>query len=241
MFNAGIAGYTIIDELALLREKAIAFSLKLVVLAVFENDLADMKKESTGTMRQSAAGEATSTSWLCGGLRNLLAPLRRHLALNSIAERLKTKWDLARAGADIQRGEGQVGAPAALPDDERLAARYRDRFCATADLLHQNGIAFAAIFIPSADLVGDGLPSLMRPVLEAAAAETHTPYLDPTPVLAATPDAAERFYLLNRKPGTNQLTGNGHLSREGNAVIGKAVAEWLMQQALVPSAQSAKP
>ena len=44
MFNAGIVGYTIFDELAYLKDKAIAFKPQLVVLAVFENDLRDLLK-----------------------------------------------------------------------------------------------------------------------------------------------------------------------------------------------------
>jgi hypothetical protein len=32
----------------------------------------------------------------------------------------------------------------------------------------------------------------------------------------------------------DSFTGNGHLSREGNAVIGKAVAKWLSESQLIP-------
>src|SRR6202521_5057634 len=45
VFNAGIVGYTITDELGYLRDKAIAFKPRLVILAVCENDLYDMRKE----------------------------------------------------------------------------------------------------------------------------------------------------------------------------------------------------
>ena len=44
VFNAGIAGYTISDQLALLKDKGVAFKPGLVVLGVFENDLLDLRK-----------------------------------------------------------------------------------------------------------------------------------------------------------------------------------------------------
>ena len=53
------------------------------------------------------------------------------------------------------------------------------------------------------------------------------PYLDLTEVMRRQTDGPERLYLLQRDPATNALTGNAHLSREGNAVIGASVAAWL--------------
>src|SRR5262249_50000152 len=52
VFNAGIAGYTILDELAYLREKGIHLKPKLVVLGVFENDISDLRKEKNGVVQR---------------------------------------------------------------------------------------------------------------------------------------------------------------------------------------------
>ena len=45
VFNAGIAGYSIGDKLALLREKILSFRPDLLLLGVFENDVNDLRKE----------------------------------------------------------------------------------------------------------------------------------------------------------------------------------------------------
>jgi hypothetical protein len=72
----------------------------------------------------------------------------------------------------------------------------------------------------------------MEPVIRAATAANGTPYLDLTPTLRGERDPVTRLYLLQRGPG-GELKGDGHLSREGNAVIGRAVAEWLTARGLV--------
>jgi lysophospholipase L1-like esterase len=72
----------------------------------------------------------------------------------------------------------------------------------------------------------------MEPVIRAATAREGTPYLDLTPAFQARSDATSRLYLLKREP-TGELTGDGHLSREGNAVVGELLAEWLERMGLV--------
>jgi hypothetical protein len=75
-------------------------------------------------------------------------------------------------------------------------------------------------------------PSIMEPVVRDATAASGTPYLDLTSTFRAQPDPVSRLYLLQRA-ASGRLVGDGHISREGGAVIGQAVANWLAEAGLV--------
>jgi lysophospholipase L1-like esterase len=223
VFNAGIAGYTIRDELALLREKGLLLKPSLVVLGVFENDLHDLRKivsqRPLVEQRPSMAGTRQSLPYTS--------------ALFSVAKDVKSRLQMAAAGVDVVRGEGSATArPSAVSDKDELSARYAELYRETVELLKSNGIAFAVLFIPAAEMKDSD--SQMRPVIERLTRESGTPFLDVTPFLRTDEFATEKFYLLQRDAKGDGVTGNGHLSREGGAQIGRAVARWLVAQNLVP-------
>ena len=226
VFNAGIAGYTIADELAYLKERGVAFKPKLVVLAVFENDLQDLRKERSGALqRPEHARSASIAAWLKAAARNS--------AFVGLAEQVKGRLQFVRANVDVRRGEGSVTSTPPPPSHEAaLAARYDALFGEMAGLLKVENIALAVVFIPAADLLAENAVSAMEPIIRAATAATGTPYLDMAPVFRRQPDAVARLYLLQRDPA-GQLAGNAHLSREGNAVIGRTLADWLVERKLV--------
>jgi lysophospholipase L1-like esterase len=227
VFNAGIAGYTIADELAYVKEKGVALKPKLVVLAVFENDLFDLRKERDGALQRPAEG-------LAGNLGSAIKGWARHSAFVGLADQLRKRIDFARANIDVRRGEGPVaGADSHMLDASAHAARYTELFREMVKLLKSRGIALAVIFIPASDLLADGAVSTTEPVIQAAAAATGTPYFNLLPAFRAQQDPIARLYLLQGGP-TEGWTGNGHLSREGNAVIGRTVADWLTERKLVP-------
>lgn len=227
VFNAGIAGYTILDELAYLREKGIHLKPNLVILSVVENDINDLRKEKNGVVQRPHDDvQSRAIIWL--------KALVRGSALFSVAERIKSRMQLAAAGIDIRQGEPNATRPAQSSPDDRaaLAKRYGELFRETVALLKSQEVPLAVVFMPTADNVAEAAPSEMESTIQALTAETGTPYLDLTPVMRAQTDAPERLYLLQRKNGA--LTGNGHMSREGHAVVGRALVEWLIANKLVP-------
>jgi lysophospholipase L1-like esterase len=231
VFNAGIAGYTILDELAYLKQKGAAFSPKLVVLAVFENDLDDLRKEKNQYIRRPTDPPRSRISML-------VRELGRKSALISVFDQLRNRIKLAAAHVDIRRGEVNPTAPAhpspPPASSNVLARRYGELFRETVALLKSRGIALAVIFIPGPDAVGSGATSVMEPVIRTLALETGTPYLDLTTIMSAERDPEARLYLLQKDARTGNFAGNGHLSREGNAAIGRAVADWLASSQLIP-------
>jgi len=226
VFNAGIAGYTILDELAYLREKGIRLKPKLVVLGVFENDIDDLRKEKNGVVqRPKNDTQSRALIWL--------KALTRGSALFSVAQQIKAQMQLKSAGVDIHRGEANATRPAGrASDNSPYIKRYSALFRETARLLKSHNIPLAVIFIPAAEHVAENAGSEMEPVIRALTKETGTPYLDLTDAMRAEPDAGERLYLLQRQNGV--LNGNGHMSREGHAVVARALVDWLTASKLVP-------
>jgi lysophospholipase L1-like esterase len=227
VFNGAVAGYTIADELAYLREKGVAFKPDLVLLAAFENDLADLRKERDGTVQRPGA---TARSQLGISLK----AWGRSSALVNLAEQVKTKLAFRAAGIDVQRGEGDAPPSAPALSMDPLIARYSDLYRQTVRLIEASGLKLAVLYLPSNDVLTGNDASKLEPLVRALTAETRTPYLDLTPALRARNATAEMLYLLRRDPKGEGWTGNGHLSRAGNAVIGQTVAQWLLETGVVP-------
>ncbi len=227
VFNAGVSGYTILDELNYMREKGVDFKPALVVLGVFENDLYDLRKERNGTVQRPVGG--AMSEWT-----TTLKALARSWALVALAETAKARWQLTAAGVDTRRADVGVEAGARPPDHDALVARYSALFLDLAKLLESNAIKLAVIFIPGVTAIEDPAKSEMEPVIRRLTQESGVPYLDLTPAMRAVGDASERLFLLQRDVSGTGWTGNGHSSREGNAVIGRALSDWLIANALVP-------
>ena len=227
VFNAGVSGYSISDELAYLRDKGVAFQPSLVVLAAFENDVLDLRHGDTIRIRQSAS---TSMS--------LFRRFSQYSALMNVAYEIKTRLQFTLAGVDIRRGEGSRQAPSqgcdtAQPQDDPLQRRYGELFRETAALLRGRNIRFAVVYIPTAETVERTSTATVEPLVRSLAQETGTPYLNLTSAMQDEKDASSRLYLVQRDPQNDMLSGNGHLSREGNADVGRAIGEWLASEGLV--------
>lgn len=229
VFNGGIAGYTIYDELALLREKVVAFKPKLVVLGVFENDLTDLRRE-----RKTGIGMRPADSTL-NRAQTLLKVIARSSALVTLAQQVKSRMQLEAAGVNVLRGEGNIITPSGRPDDyDMLAERYGELFRETVRLVRSNGIGLAVIYIPGPHALNDPTKTFeMEKLIRTLTTEEKVPYLDVSDAMRAENDPATDLYLMQRDPRTGELAGNGHLSRQGNAVIGRTLAKWLREQNLI--------
>src|SRR5262249_52483775 len=83
VFNAGIAGYTLPDELAYLRDKGVHFKPRLVVLATTERNIYFMRREIARGLQRPQSRKPDS--WLETGLSDLL----RKSAVVELAEQVK--------------------------------------------------------------------------------------------------------------------------------------------------------
>ncbi len=230
VFNADIAGYTMADQLAWVKDKGLAFKPDMIVLGVFENDIGDYRRVLTGRatwlgVSHGAADEVNAPA----ALDELRVFLGHNAALYNLASQIKNAVRQRAAGIDTRRGEGDAALvqPDLGAEFARLAAAYEADFRQFAALARAAGIALAVVAIPSPSVLAEGMRAEVAPLVARLCAELDVPFLDPFDEFAAQPHAAENLYLLNWSTALNGYTGNGHLSRMGHSLIGRRVAVWL--------------
>jgi lysophospholipase L1-like esterase len=231
VFNAGIAGYSLADEVAYLRDKGVNFKPHLVLLAATERTFFSLRYEIAHQLRRPTSAPRSHFS-------ATLKAVGDRSALLALADQIKARIKIAAVGVDVHRGGDKLAmASAAVPPEpsrQAMVARSAELLSELVALLERHGIRHGVIFIPSAGALGRGETSEPESDVRAIARQAGTPYLDLTPHFHAQPDAFGRMYLLQRDVASGGLVGNAHLSREGNAVIGKAVADWLVESNLMP-------
>ena len=136
VFNAGIAGYTIGDELGLLKAKAGALRPGLVLLAVDDGDIEDLRRELARSQRPAHGSR----------LGQVVRMLGSHSALLGLAAKLRP--DRAWAGAPASRSEQTGRGPTRL-EQKRLAERYAELFRELVTLLANQQIPLAVLHIPA--------------------------------------------------------------------------------------------
>lgn len=229
VFNAGVSGYSIADQLDWLKDKAVAFKPDLVVLAVFENDVLDMRKYLAGTrLRREMRGDRDDRMtryWI----KRVRKAIGENSALYTLVKDSKTAAAMREAGVDPRRGEGDatLRRGGAAPDGSRLAELYAATFAEFVATARGAGIPIAVVAIPDADAIGSGERGEVATLVRALASAAALPFLDLHDAFAARPDATQSLYLLQWESAAGGLRGNGHLSREGHRVVGHHVAEWL--------------
>ncbi len=227
VFNAGVSGYTIYDELAWLRDKGVPFKPDLIVLGVFENDVFDYRRVLTGnaTRISGAVAGGGPSEWIA----RLRIALWQNSALYNIASAIKRAALLQASGINLRRGEGDAALvhPDSGAETARYVAAYEGDFRAFAQTAVAAGIPVAVVSIPSYDSIVADVRPTTAPVARRLSAEFGFPFLDLEPVFAAIPDAGQALYLLQWDAKKGLLEGNGHLSRFGHLTAGRAVAGWL--------------
>src|SRR5262249_38871162 len=103
VFNAGIAGYTLPDNLAYLRDKGVHFRPRLVIFAATERNLHFMRREISRHLQRPQ-------SRIPSGLEMAWQRVLRASALVDLAEQVKGRIKIALAEATINRG-GDAVAP----------------------------------------------------------------------------------------------------------------------------------
>ena len=228
VFNAAVSGYSIVNQLDWLKQKAIAFKPDLVLLAVFENDVGDLRKHLAGVRMRPDLEEARDDRQLRQWIKRVRKSIGENLATYKLVKDFKTQMELRSAGVDTRRGEGEATRPAAAPPSadalEELYARLFREFVAAA---RTAGIAVAVISIPDTTAVIEAKRGQVAALVDRLAAETNVPFLDLLDAFTRRTDAIETLYLLQWDAAAKDWRGNGHLSREGHRVVGVGVAEWL--------------
>ena len=248
VLNAGVAGYTIVDEYHYLRERGLALEPDLVILAFFPNDISDMR----GLQRDFLARpvhQVYGTSFMRWA-RTTLINLEQRLAIIRFAHSLRAgmvrREAQARKIAEEQQHVGKPSTPemscdAFLREQGEPAdscwQSYREWFAATASMLAERNVPMLVVAIPDyRQLPETGYPDAPQRFVAQLAADAGVRFLDLTPALRARAEI-ETAYLMQYDPDYEpdadypaaiaRYRGNGHMSAYGYRVAAEAIAEYL--------------
>lgn len=214
--NCGVPGYGTANELALLRQLGPGLRPDLVLVGFFPNDYTDnLAGTEAFTVKDGLLFDERSAEYL----------RESFLARESHLYRLVA----AARGAARQRW---LGVPPALPARRPFSTQeIRSAPALASELLLRMrdvsatlGARFAVVWLPGADLAqAAGTPnSPLQRLLQHRIEEAGVASLDLLRSVRAQPDVAGLY-----------LQDGGHYSARGNSVVGRAVADWILEQGLL--------
>jgi lysophospholipase L1-like esterase len=255
VLNAGVPGFTIVDELQYLREKGLALEPDLVVIGFYTNDIFDFYPQireyfARPVILQQAVPSAPQEN-------NIVSFLRQNSALFNILLRLRGGFSQQQIESEINHVTPTIPGLQELyrdmlflnprkPEYQEEWDSYTWYFKEAVDLLAQKAIPLVLLAFPDlAELpIQGGLPDYPQQFLAQLTTDVNTPYLDLLPVFRKQGDI-QSLYLMYFNPdaqvdpnapdsAVQSFTGDGHPSAYGHLVTARALADLLITRGLVP-------
>jgi lysophospholipase L1-like esterase len=233
ILNNGLPGGTIADYLGYQNDKGQRLKPDLFLIAFWSNDISDLAKASTdvGFVRQEGMQLGERASGLVYETRLFLG---EHSALYAFAREVKNWIQRRSALGQMQQAGVQplVTAPAdatvssgdGRPADA-LIARFRGEFDEMVKGAAKLGSRLAVIYIPDNAEIDENRISPTRALVTELAAQKNVDFFDATGALSAYD--TEITFLKMPAHGRDGYPADPHLSRAGNIVIGRAIADFL--------------
>jgi lysophospholipase L1-like esterase len=251
VLNAGIPGYTIEDELAYLREKGLALNPDVVILGFYTNDIFDLYPPIRQNLSRAAVLNAEAQAEAPNPLRQFL---HDNLALYNVLGGWFASQQVNSAVQEVQQQtenfqEIYLNMTFLNPtqtDYQTYWDSYESQFNELVTLLNENNIPLVLMAFPDVSQVvmGDVFTDVPQQFLARVTEETNVPYLDLLPVLREAGDIEETYlmyYDARRTVDPNSLeltghgyTGDGHPSPYGYLVAARTLADFLVQNGVVP-------
>jgi lysophospholipase L1-like esterase len=257
VFNAGIPGYTIEDELGYLRDKGLALEPDVVILGVYTNDIFDMYP----SIRQHFARPVVlghALAQMQPEVRTTASWLGENSALYNLVGQVAGVYKQAQVEAEVNRITPQIPGLDGIyqdltflnPDKPEYQDEwngYEENLRAMIDLLASENIPLVIVLFPDLSQMPEqgGMPTVPQDFFARVTAQTGTPYLDMLPVFRRAGDI-QSLYLMYYNPNAQVnpdapdaavqiYTGDGHPSPYGHLVTARALADLLFDQGLIPS------
>ena len=221
VLNAGIASYTIADELAYLTDKGITLNPDLIILEVTFNDIADIRKVQRGLFKRPKTGDwKVEAKWV---VKNFLYD---HSYFVAALVKLKN----ARVAQDIldsrAQGDDALYESILYGDNREYEGAYEGAFAQFVSLAREHSIPIVVLFYPEARMVSldpvEGEKTKMASFVVELGEKYDTPLLDASTFLR---DADSRLTYL--------LPWNGHPSTTGYYLTAQNLLHFLKQNNLV--------
>jgi lysophospholipase L1-like esterase len=259
VLNAGIAGYTIPDELSYFQDKGYALVPDLVILQFFTNDISDLSPQKRQIFRRPALEMKQKNS-------KELAYIFNYLALYQLTNRFKSKLQIIVAQNQIDSKTGERTNTESVDITQQNLARdnfyYSDPRQSVYHIYYkqyetdlrtfirevkaQDSQLVIVAFPEYAQIPINGYPDGPQQFIEKIAKDTATPYLDLLSAFRAAGEI-EDLYLLSYnseiEPDINdpffsdrvRYIGNGHLSRFGYRVAARSISDFLITEKIIGS------
>lgn len=254
VLNAGVAGYTIVDEYHYLQERGLALEPDLVILAFFPNDISDMRGFQRDFLARPVK-QVYGTSFMRWA-RTILVNFEHRFAILRFAHSLKSSVVRRQAQSRRQMEDEQLLGKSSIseagcdaffraqnkPADECWQT-YREWFEATASMLAERNVPLLVVAIPDyRQLPETGYPDTPQRFVGQLAADAGVLFLDLMPPMRARTEI-ETAYLLQYYPdyelddsypqSIGQYRGNAHMSAYGYRVAAEAMAVAIDQLEIV--------
>lgn len=222
VLNAGIASYTITDELAYFTEKGLALAPDLVILEVTFNDIADMRKIQRGLFKRPTAGDwKVETKW---AIKNFLYD---HSYFVAALVKLKNARVAQNILTSQEAGDDALYESILYGDNHEYEEAYEEAFARLVSLAREHDVPLAALFYPESGMVSqnpvDDNQTKMAAFVTGLGKTYNVPVLDASTFLR---DADTHLTYL--------LPWNGHPSTTGYYLTAQNLLHFLNEQHILP-------
>lgn len=191
VINAGISGFTIVDEMAFLEEHGLQLEPDAVVLAFVLNDLADLtRRVSSREMLRLASEQSAGSS-----IGRLKARMRQTATYNLLF--LAKAWLLQSAGADPTLQEVDIRHLLKTDYDAEtvgLFDKYRGQLAQMKRLLDAQGVPLVLLIIPCWEQAAQGATDQTQTRLSTMARELQIPTVDLLPSFRKIDPRGRKFF-----------------------------------------------
>lgn len=210
-FNVAERMTTIDDQSARIQETFDVLRPDIVILGMYQNDLADLLIR--GDVQDDVAEADEGEGWWGVRIWNQV-PLANSSLVRFLTYQAFSFMITRDIEYDILAQWSVIDDPASGGLADRLTETYRGLFLDLAESLESQGVEFGTVILPSKlDLMAGRYPE--EAVFAGIAEEAGVPYL-------SVFEALDR----NRRPYPYQMY-DGHLSEAGNTVVAEEVFRWL--------------
>ena len=242
VLNAGIAGYTIVDEYHYLHERGVNLEPDLVIIAFSPNDISDMRSLEREYLARPVE-QVYRTSY-ARWARSMLTEFEHKSAILRSAHNIKSY---------IVRQQLQADQAMNNPDDTDATCdpfqldessyegscwkSYRDWFIRTSLFLKQHDIPLLLVAIPDYRQFSEiGYQDHAQRFVSELAAANGVSYIDLLPYLQLELDIDAAYFMENTPVESSKFAissldnykGNGHMSSHGYRVVANVIAQHLM-------------
>ena len=256
VLNAGVAGYTIVDEYHYLKERGLALEPDLVVLAFFPNDITDMRGPQRDYLARPAQ-QVYGTNFMRWARVTLINLEQRFAILrfaHSLKARMVSRQAQDRKNVEAEQAKGQSTNSFFDCDAFNRAQNepahscwnaYREWFVKTTSMLDESNVPMLVVAIPDYRQLPDaGYANQPQRFVSQLSEDAGVRFLDLMPALRVRAQV-DTAYLMQYDPVAEGdederlaiagYRGNGHMSAYGYRVVAEAIEEYLKGDPLWPT------